>query len=317
MGFEALLGNDRLKQNLTASLARGRASHFYLISGREGSGRKTLARLLSAALVCTGGEKPCLTCSHCRKAMGNSHPDIITIDDPEKRYVPVELVRHAREDIYIQPNEASHKVYLFPRAQDMLPPAQNALLKVLEEPPAYGVFLLITDNPEKLLPTIRSRCMELALTALPETVLKETLTKTYPQTPADRILGAIRRSGGNLGQAKTLLEEWEDASQTTVAFLKAYTGMDSLALMQVLVGMEKWKRDALMEELEQWLQALTDALSARSGMTATFPMAEQVGASRSGKDIMKAIQSLKKAIDYARQNVSPGAICGWLAWELR
>lgn len=317
MGFEALLGNHRLKENLTASLSRGRASHFYLISGQLGSGRKTLAKLLSAALVCTGEQKPCLSCSHCRKAMANSHPDIITIDDTEKRYVPVELVRYARSDIYIQPNEANRKVYLFPRAQDMLPPAQNALLKVLEEPPAYGVFLLITDNPEKLLPTIRSRCTELSLTALEESELRHVLQEKYPQADAGQITGAIRRSGGYLGQAMALLEESEDASQVTVSFLKAYAAMDGLALTRVLVPMEKWKRDMLIAELEQWQQALTDALCTRSGMTATFPMAESIGAARSGKDIMQAIRALEKAIDYARRNISPGAVCGWLAWELR
>lgn len=317
MGFEALLGNDRLKQNLAASLARGRASHFYLISGQTGSGRKTLARLLSAALVCTGENKPCMGCAHCRKAMANSHPDIITIDDEEKRYVPVELVRHARSDIYIQPNEANKKVYLLPRAQDMLPPAQNALLKVLEEPPSYGVFILITDNPEKLLPTIRSRCTELALTALPEGLLRTALEKACPKATPQQMTGAISRSGGYLGQAVALLEESEDASQNTMHFLQAYAENNAMGLLNVLVPMERWKRDVLIEELELWLQALTDALTVRSGMAATFPLAEKIGAARSGKDIMQAINALQKAIDYTRRNISPGAVCGWLAWELR
>ena len=317
MGFEALLGNDRLKQNLTSSLARGRASHFYLISGAEGSGRKTLSQLLSAALVCTGAEKPCLGCSHCRKAMGGNHPDIITIDDAEKRYVPVELVRHARADIYIQPNEADRKVYIFPRAQDMQPPAQNALLKVLEEPPSYGVFLLITDNPEKLLPTIRSRCTELSLTALSEPVLLEALKARHPQCTPEQLLGAARRSGGYLGQALTLLDASEDTSRNTLDFLEAYAGKDTLALLNVLVPMEKWKRDVLVEELEQWIDAMTDALCTRSGRAATYPLADQIGTARTGQDILRAINALKQAVDYARRNISPGAICGWLIWELR
>ena len=158
MGFDELLGNDRLKQNLTGSLARGRFSHFYLISGPAGSGKKTLARLLAAAALCAGSRKPCLQCSHCRKVMAGTHPDFITVDDPEKRYVPIDLVRSATADMYIQPNEAERKIYMFPRAQDMQIPSQNALLKILEEPPAYGVFFLLTDNANKMLPTVRSRC---------------------------------------------------------------------------------------------------------------------------------------------------------------
>ena len=168
MGFDALLGNDRLKQNLTRSLSKGHVSHFYLISGPEGSGKHTLAKLLAAAILCQGEDKPCGRCTPCRKVMDGSHPDFITVDDPEKKTVTVDLIRQARADVYIQPNESEYKIYMFPRAQDMGLPGQNALLKILEEPPKYGVFLLLTDNPDKLLPTVRSRCTELNMQALPE-----------------------------------------------------------------------------------------------------------------------------------------------------
>ena len=79
MGFDALLGNDRLKQNLTRSLSKGHVSHFYLISGPEGSGKHTLAKLLAAAILCQGEDKPCGRCTPCRKVMDGSHPDFITV----------------------------------------------------------------------------------------------------------------------------------------------------------------------------------------------------------------------------------------------
>ena len=161
MSFDSLLGNEQLKSGLTRSLAAGHASHFYLISGPQGSGKHSLARLLSAALVCRGENAPCMSCPACRKALSGAHPDVITVDDPEKKTVSVSLVRQAKADIYVRPNEAPRKVYIFPRAQDMGLEGQNALLKVLEEPPEYGVFLLLTDNPQKLLPTVRSRCAAL------------------------------------------------------------------------------------------------------------------------------------------------------------
>ena len=161
MGFEGLLGNDRLKDNLTQSLRRGRISHFYLISGPEGSGKHTLAQLLTAAILCKDENRPCSRCAICRKAMEGNHPDVITVDDPEHKTVAVKIVREAREDVFIRPNEADYKVYLFP--QELGIEGQNTLLKILEEPPSYGVFILLTDNPDKLLPTVRSRCTELAL----------------------------------------------------------------------------------------------------------------------------------------------------------
>lgn len=317
MGFEALLGNDRLKQNLTGAFARNRISHFYLISGPAGSGKRTLSRLLAAAALCTGSQKPCCQCSHCRKVLSGTHPDYITVDDPEKKNIPVDLIRSARADIYIQPNEANRKVYMIPRAQDMLPPSQNALLKILEEPPGYGVFILLADNPEKMLPTIRSRCMELAMTALPEPVLRQALQKDYPQADPMQIAGAIARSGGYLGQAKQIMEESEDASQTTMAFLKSYAEGNTMGLMQVLTAMEKWKRDQLVEELEKWIQVLANALTARSGIAPTQPMAAQISKNRSAKNLTHAIESLRKCMEYAQCNVSTGAICGYLLWELR
>lgn len=317
MGFDTLLGNDRLKQNLTGAMARNRISHFYLISGPEGSGKKTLARLLAAAAVCSSGPKPCGQCSHCRKALSGAHPDLITVDDPEKKSVPVELIRSARADMYIQPNEAERKVYTIPRAHDMLPPSQNALLKILEEPPSYGVFILLADNPEKLLPTIRSRCVELAMTALAENILRKALQAKYPQASGDQIAGAVARSGGYLGQAQRVMEEAEDASQTTVRFLQSYADKDNMAMMQVLVAMEKWKRDQLVEELEQWIGVLTNALTARSGIAPTQPVAAQISTKRSAKELLHAISSLQKVLEYSRWNVSAGAICGFLLWELR
>ena len=159
MGFESLLGNERLKENLISSLGRGHISHFYLISGPAGSGKHTLAKLLAAAILCGGANRPCGSCGACRKLLSGNHPDFITVEDPEHKTTAVKIVRQMRDDMFIRPNEADYKIYLFP--QELGIEGQNALLKILEEPPSYGVFMLLTDNPEKLLPTVRSRCTAL------------------------------------------------------------------------------------------------------------------------------------------------------------
>lgn len=317
MGLEGLLGNDRLKENLSRSIRRGHVSHFYLLSGPEGAGKKTLARLLSAAVLCKEAERPCMRCAACRKVLNGSHPDVITVDDPEKKTVPVELVRKAREDMYIRPNEADRKLYIFPRAQDMQDPSQNALLKILEEPPSYGVFILLTDNPNKLLPTVRSRCTELALTALTPDVLKRELQRAFPRAEEQDIQAAIARSGGYLGQAKALLEAGQVISDQTRDFAKAYIAGDPVGLLQVLVPMEKWKRDVLCTELSQWLELLQNALMSRSGAAAATALAAQVGSVRGSRELLQAIGHLQKAIEYAQGNVSPAAVCGYLEWALR
>ena len=236
MGFEELLGNEQLRQNLRSSIGRGRISHFYLICGPEGSGKHTLARLLSAAILCESEEKPCSACTACRKVFANTHPDVITVTDPEHKNVAVKIVRQIREDVFIRPNEGSHKIYIFP--QELGIEGQNALLKILEEPPSYGVFLLLSDNPEKLLPTIRSRCTELALNALPESLLRRELTRQFPDADAAALDAAIERSGGYLGQAISLLESGTEEDPQTEGFVRSFASRDALALLQVLVPME-------------------------------------------------------------------------------
>ena len=112
MGFETLLGNERLKENLTGSLRRGHISHFYLISGPAGSGKHTLAKLLASAILCGGQNAPCGICGPCRKVQDGNHPDFITVTDPEHKNIAVKIVREIRDDVFIRPNESDHKIYL-------------------------------------------------------------------------------------------------------------------------------------------------------------------------------------------------------------
>ena len=176
MDLSLLKGNKRLKDQLSRQ-ERGRGlSHAYIISGPAGSGRHTLARQLAAAMLCAGsGEKPCGKCGPCLKVMKGVHPDVSTVTGPEEgKPITVDQVRLLRADAYILPNEGERKVYLLEGADRMNAPAQNAMLKLLEEGPPYAAFLLIAGNAGGLLQTVRSRCEELAVTPAVEPVSGET-----------------------------------------------------------------------------------------------------------------------------------------------
>ena len=315
MGFESLLGNARLKENLRSGLARNRVSHFYLLSGPEGSGKKTLAKLLSAALLCKGQEKPCMQCPACRKVMADTHPDVITVKDDEHKNVAVKIVRRVRDDMFVKPNEGDRKIYLFP--QELGVEGQNALLKVLEEPPAYAVAILLTENPEKILTTVRSRCTELPLQALSREEMLPVLKEEYPEAEETLLQGAMARSGGYLGQAKALLEEGSVVSPQTEGFVTAFCRKNMLELTNLLTPMGQWGRDKLLQELNLWLSLLQQALSCRSGMQAATQQVKLLAEARSSKELLQTIRCLQKAIEYAQGNVSVGAICGWLTWALR
>ncbi len=318
MEFGTFLGNEPLKQRLASVLANGKLHHSYLLCGPAGSGKHTLARLLCAAMECTAAEKPCLRCPQCHKVLHGTYPDIITVDDPDRKTLPVKLIRDTCADLYVRPNEGAKKIYLIPRAQDLNPQGQNALLKCMEEPPAYGVFLLLTDNAERLLPTVRSRCVELRLQPLADAVLLPALRERFPQAEESALRSAAARSGGYLGQAETLLRENSiDLFPQTKSFLAAYCAKDPVALLRVLVPMEKLKREALRPILTQWYELLASALTAHAGQTALRPECAQVASARSAAALLSSIDALKAALVRLDANVGPGHICGALSILLR
>lgn len=315
MPFSSLLGNQRIKDNLTSALHQGKLAHFYLISGPVGSGKRTLARLLSAAAMCENADKPCGHCQSCHKVLSGVHPDVTTVEDPEHKTLPVRLIRQIREDVFIKPNEGEKKVYIF--SQEMGLEGQNALLKILEEPPAYGLFLLLAENPEKILPTVRSRCVELKMQRLDDDLLRQSLQKEFPQASLETVEAAMVRSGGFLGQAKVLLSDGLTQSPQTADFIQALSTRDAYLLTRTLVPMEKWKRDQLIPILQQWTEILEGALVIRCGGRGHIALSEGLAQSRNGADLNAAIAILQKCTAYAQGNVSPAAICGYLSWALR
>lgn len=147
-----------------------RFPHACLISAGDMSLAMTEARRMAAAAICEGkGEKPCGLCRHCRKAAGDIHPDISIIGRPlddkgkKKKEIVVAQVRALSADACLLPNEAKRKVYIIEEAESMNPAAQNAALKLFEEPPLGAMFILCASNPLQLLPTVRSRCAQFKL----------------------------------------------------------------------------------------------------------------------------------------------------------
>ena len=264
MNLSLLAGNAALKGQLEAQTARRGLSHAYILSGPAGVGKRTLSRVLAAAFVCRGGgDKPCLSCPDCRKAMGGIHPDISVIGDDGKD-INVAQIRSLRADAYIRPNEAGRKVYILENAQTMNASAQNAMLKLLEEGPPYAAFLLLTDNAAALLATVRSRCEVLSLSPVSPQEAMDFLRRRFPDAQEEAIRQAALRCEGILGRAVDALSGQgpeEDALRQTALHLgRVLAAGDELALAEVCIGLEKWDRDKLSALLDETILLLRDAL---------------------------------------------------------
>ena len=321
MRLDALAGNAALKEQLSAQEKGRGLSHAYLISGPAGSGKRTLARLLAAAMVCTGaGEKPCGGCAACRKVFGGIHPDVIQVGADGKD-ISVGQAREARSDAYIRPNEGERKVYLFHNAQDMTPAAQNALLKLLEEGPAYAAFLLLAENPGAVLTTIRSRCEGAALTPVTAAEAEYELARRFPQIPRERRHAAARRCGGLLGQAVAELEgqEADDPVRGEASrFLELLAQGNELDFAVWCVEQEKRERGELVLLLERSLALLRDALALQRGGDALSAAPQELSAIQKAAGLapgrlLHTAELLEKLRKDAAFNVNAGQLCGALA----
>lgn len=320
MEFYPPAGNTGLVQRLKAQAAGRGLSHAYLICGPSGSGKRTLARWMAAAMVCRSLEgKPCLQCPDCKKVMAGVHPDVTVLG--QDKAIAVAAVRQLRADAYIRPNEASRKVYILCGAQDMNPQSQNALLKVLEEGPAYAAFLLLSHNPDGVLATIRSRCEGLSLAPLDPEQTEAVLRARFPQLPTEQVRAAAQRCGGILGRAVTELEDsqtGEPVRQAALRLLEFAAGGEELALAQWCIGLEKWERGDLAQLFAQATALLRDALALQAGGRPLFISSQDAGtlkkaARQSREALMRQIALLEKLRNHTAANGNRGILCGALA----
>ena len=321
MNLDALAGNAHLKAQLSAQADGRGLAHAYLISGPAGVGKRTLARLLAAAMVCTGtGEIPCGVCPGCQKVQGDIHPDVTWVGSDGKP-ISVGQVRELRLGAYVRPNDASRRVFVLENAHNMKAAAQNALLKVLEEGPGYAAFLLLTTNADGVLSTIRSRCQTLSLSPLTPAQTEDFLRRKFPQAPPDALYTAARRCGGVLGPAVAQLSGKagdDDARQGALELVELVAAGDELELCQWCVGQEKADRDSFARLLTQAVALLRDALALASGAEALDHGNREKSVIRAAanlprKQLLRAVALLEKLIADAAFNVSTGHLCGALA----
>ena len=186
-----IVGNERLRRRLGDDVLSGTLSHAYLLEGPVGSGKHTISRLLAASLACERKHDentplPCGECLSCRKILDGKSPDIMIIGREDKATIGVETVRRIREDAHTFPNDLDLKLYIIEDAHTMTAQAQNALLLTLEEPPSFVRFLLLCENTQTILETIKSRAPVLRTEAVDPDRIAEYLCHEVPGALSQR-----------------------------------------------------------------------------------------------------------------------------------
>ena len=241
-GFDDIIGHEQIIEHLQNAIELDKVSHAYIINGEKGTGKMLIADAFAMTLQCEKQERiPCLKCRSCKQALSSNQPDIIHVTHEKPGSISVEEIRtQLNSDIMVKPYSSPRKVYIIDEADKLTVQAQNALLKTIEEPPAYAVIVMLTSNADALLPTILSRCVQLNIKPVADKVLKRYLMERLrvPDYKADLSIAFAR---GNVGKAVAL------ASSENFDLIKK----DALDMLRYLEDME-------IHEVVEWVKKIAD-----------------------------------------------------------
>lgn len=242
--FKDVVGHKDIINYIRNAVREDKVSHAYILNGERGAGKKMLANLFAATLLCEkGGPDPCNECHSCRQAESGNHPDIIKVTHEKPNSISVDDIREqVNNTIMIKPYQGPYKVYIIPQADMMTPQAQNALLKTIEEPPEYAVIMLLTENADTLLSTINSRCVMLKLRNIKDTLIKKYLMETM-QVPDYKADMCTAFAQGNMGRAIMLAnsEHFNEIRDEAVQLLKYINEMELSEIVQAVSRITAYK----------------------------------------------------------------------------
>src|SRR5262245_35813115 len=337
MPLRAAVGHRRLVSLLSRAVARDTVRPALLFAGPQGVGKRRVALAVAEALNCltpvsdTAFERDaCGRCAACRRIARGVHPDVITLEPGETGTIRIEPVRDVIDRAGYRPFEGRRRVVIIDDADSMVPAAQNALLKTLEEPPSASVFVLVSSMPDALLPTVSSRCPRLRFGRLTATEIAEALMRDHrygeaearaSAAAADGSLGrALEAESRNLADARAAAQRLlEHAARATdparrLEVAKDLTGKKSTAaaerddLAVCLRALSSLLRDLgmLSTRADARMLANPDLQADLSRLTAVFDSARS----------MRAFQAVDRALGALERNAGPKVVADWLVLQL-
>ena len=332
--FSALFGNEATKARIGRAITDGTLPHAFLVSGPDGSGKATLATEIAAALNCErrgGGELPCHTCNSCRRVKDGSFIDVKWLEKPkDKMTIGVGEVRTFREDMFLSATESDYKVYIIDDADRMTPNAQNALVKVVEEPPANVVIFMLTESDDAILTTIKSRAQYVAMERFDEDGLIAYFKSRGTRLPVASDV-AMRElmmcADGRIGRAKELVEggaeEAKAARELTESFIAALKQSTPYSTLYTTIRSLPTKKDELYEALESITVALRDLMLLKYDATAPllfYPdraKARELADGMSARRLMRIYDIISDSLDDLARNVNVSAMTTALGAKIK
>lgn len=297
MQFTGFAGNEPIKQRLSAEIDAGHYPHALLIEGPLGSGRRTLARTIARAALCRDerhSARPCGVCAACQKA---TPPDVTELGG-DGAALSVDAIRRLREDAFLLPNESAYRVMILAEAQTMTPQAQNALLKILEEPPAHLLFILTCDTRNSLLETIRSRCVCLTLAPTVWEEAEPILTARLPKEDPAELQRAHGLFGGCIGQVIDGVGDgtFRQVLDLTPRIATAIIAPTEAELMELTASLEKEKQ-LTAGVLSGLSLILRDALVRKYGGATTLSTAPDAAAQLASRLTAPRLTALMEQVE--------------------
>lgn len=315
MDYRNIVGQDEIKSFIKKSVIKEKVSHAYIISGEKGSGKGEVAALFAATLQCTSEyeiwdestiNRPCGNCVSCKQMESGNQPDVITIQT-DKKSIGVEVIREqVNNTAEIKPYSGPYKIYIIPDAETMTAEAQNALLKTIEEPPEYVVIFLLVQNIGAMLPTILSRCVELSMKPISETVIIEYLMNNM-HIPDYLAEASAVFAQGNIGKAVRYATDSDFIAvrDDVIRVLKSIENkkVDELTEIIARIKEEKYNIDDYLDIMILWYRDVLLYKAIKDASTLIFKEETKYLMAEAKVRSYENLETCIEAIDKAKQRI--------------
>ena len=307
--FADIVGQEQIKEHLTNALTSNKISHAYIINGEKSSGKEFIAKIFAMALQCEKETvNPCQECHSCKQALSDNQPDIIRVLHEKPNTISVDDIRaQINNDVVIKPYSSPYKIYIVNEAEKMTPQAQNALLKTLEEPPAYAVILLLTTNVNSLLPTILSRCVVLNMKPVSDDKVRKFLMEEM-RIPDYKAEVCVAFARGNVGKAKLLAssEDFENVKNEALSLLKYIQEMELHEIIAAIKKINEYKLDVndYLDIIAIWYRDVLLFKATKDVNHLVFRDEIQQIRKTAGRSSYEGIEGIINALDTAKKRLN-------------